>query len=130
MPGSGSGSLDTVIRLYAAWGRKFIVLLDSDKEGQDQKKRYTTVFGSIVEGKIFTLEDIDKTWANKDMERLFEAEDLTLIQSKTYPEVGDFSKTYFNRALQELFLTDQIVSISQETTERMTKILSFLSGRF
>ncbi|MBZ5638255.1 MAG: ATP-binding protein, partial [Acidobacteriia bacterium] len=30
LPGTGSGSLDSVIRLYVAWGRNFVVLLDSD----------------------------------------------------------------------------------------------------
>ena len=50
MPGTGSGSLDTVIRLYLAWGRRFIVILDSDGEGTNQKKRrYEQLyFGAVV----------------------------------------------------------------------------------
>lgn len=130
MPGGGSGSLDSVIRLYAGWGRRFLVLLDSDKAGEDQKKRYTTLFGPVVEGKIFSLEDVDNTWKNKGMETLFEAKDLTSIQAEAYPDVKDFSKTYFNRALQELFLTDKSVQVSPQSTENIAKLLTFLSGRF
>lgn len=40
LPGSGSGTLDSVIQLYLAWGRNFIVLLDSDKE--DRRKKNDT----------------------------------------------------------------------------------------
>jgi hypothetical protein len=45
MPGGGAGSLDNIIRLYVAWGKRFFVLLDSDSEGTKQKKRYEDVFG-------------------------------------------------------------------------------------
>lgn len=38
MPGGGAGSLDDVIRLYLAWGREFVVLLDSDKGGSREKQ--------------------------------------------------------------------------------------------
>ncbi|MFT3674308.1 MAG: AAA family ATPase [Chitinophagaceae bacterium] len=39
-PSTGAGNLNTLISLYLGWGRDFIVLLDSDKEGQKQKERY------------------------------------------------------------------------------------------
>ena len=48
VPGNGAGSLDTVIRLYLGWAKEFVVLLDSDKEGAIQKRRYTDTFGPIV----------------------------------------------------------------------------------
>ena len=49
MPGGGAGSLDDIIRLYIAWGRSFIVLLDADKEGLAQKNRYKDLFGKLVD---------------------------------------------------------------------------------
>src|SRR5205085_12453432 len=62
MPGGGAGSLDNPIRLYIAWGRNFIVILDSDKGGKNQQERYLELFGPIVKDRIFTLKDIDKAW--------------------------------------------------------------------
>ena len=130
MPGGGSGSLDNAIRLYAGWGRRFVVLLDADKAGEIQKARYAALFGPIVDNRIFSLKDVDITWESKGMERLFKPEDLTTIQSKAYPEIIDFSKSYFNRALQELFLTNKVVTVSQLSTDNITKLLTFLSAQF
>ncbi|MFM2306824.1 MAG: hypothetical protein RLZZ367_1493, partial [Bacteroidota bacterium] len=61
-PSTGSGNLDTLISLYIGWGKEFIVILDSDKEGNKQKQRYIDNFGIIIEPRIFTLEDIDASW--------------------------------------------------------------------
>ena len=64
MQGNGSGSLDAVIRLYVAWGREFIILLDSDGEGEKQKKRYNDIFGALVKDRIFLLRTSIKTGKN------------------------------------------------------------------
>jgi hypothetical protein len=51
-PGGGAGSLDDVIALYVAWSRNFIVLLDSDVEGQSQRDKYVERFGEVVRDRI------------------------------------------------------------------------------
>lgn len=124
-PGTGSGSLDTVIRLYVAWGRRFIVLLDSDMEGINQKRRYNDLFGAVVSNSIFTLADVDVTWANIEMEQLISDDERLQIQSAAYPGAARYNKTHFNRAVQELYLTDRTVAISDETKTKFAKILSF-----
>jgi hypothetical protein len=45
LPGTSAGSLDTVIQLYLAWGRNFVVLLDSDATGNRERQRYAARFG-------------------------------------------------------------------------------------
>ena len=125
-PSIGSSNLDTLISLYFGWGKNFIVLLDSDKEGEAQKKRYIDKFGIILEGKIFTLEDIDSNWKNFDMEKLFDkAEALALLQNN-YPTTKSFNKTHFNRTIQECLINNKKYSFSKHTTDNMEKILSFL----
>jgi 5S rRNA maturation endonuclease (ribonuclease M5) len=69
-PGNGSGSLDNIIRLYYAWGRNFVILLDADTEGVTQRKRYNELFGKIVEDKIYCLSDINKEWSKKGIEKV------------------------------------------------------------
>lgn len=125
MPGGGAGSLDDVIRLYTAWGRNFIVLLDSDEAGITQKERYKNLFGGIVENRIFTLEDIESAWKKKGLEFLVEENDRSLIQNTLYPDAKQFNKTHFNRAIQELFLTKRKISLMQLTQERFEVILDF-----
>jgi predicted ATP-dependent endonuclease of OLD family/5S rRNA maturation endonuclease (ribonuclease M5) len=124
MPGTGSGSLDTVIRLYLAWGRSFIILLDSDSAGVKEKKRYEENFGSFVKNRIFLLKDIEPSW-NKEMESLVEKPDVISIQSLAYPSALKFNKTHFNRAIQELYLTNKMPTISQATKDNFKKLLEF-----
>ena len=132
MPGGGAGSLDDVIRLYLAWGREFIILLDAGKEGLKQKKRYEELFGVIVNDKIFSLKDIDKTWENKGTEFLLEEDERMKIQEIIYPtaqKFNKFNKTHFNRAIQELYLTNQPVELSGNTKEKFKKIFDFCVGK-
>jgi hypothetical protein len=125
LPGGGAGSLDDLIRLYIAWGRDFIVLLDSDAEGNSQIIRYRDLFGSLVEDKIFSLGDIDEKWNGMGMEHLLGENDCLSIQMAVYPDTKKFSKKNFNRAIQELHLKNHSVSLSQAVEEKLEKIIGF-----
>jgi hypothetical protein len=129
MPGGGAGSLDAPIRLYLAWGRQFIVLLDSDNAGTREKERYEKLFGALVKDRIFLLEDINSSWKKKEMEYLFEVSDQNKILKCIYPGNTSFSKKNFNRALQELYLTDQSLALTARTTSRFKKIIHFCSEK-
>ena len=127
LPGNGAGSLDNVIQLYLAWGRKFIVLLDSDKAGTGQKQRYKGLFGALVQGRIFSLEDVEPTWKRKDLEKLVSSADQHLIQNTVYPGATRFNKTHFNRSVQELYLTNRQLALSTDTKANFKKIIDFCS---
>lgn len=127
VPGTGSGSLDTLIRLYVAWGRNFIVLLDSDKAGKEQKERYISMFGTLVENRIFSLEDINSIWKKTMMEGLFTDSEKLKIQKQTYPTSGGFNKKHFNRSIQEAYLTDKKVVLTKSTKSNFEKIIKFCS---
>lgn len=125
LPGTGSGSLDNVIRLYLAWSRNFIILLDSDEEGRKQKVRYSNIFGRQLEGRVFSFEDIDSTWSQGALERIFGADELKSIQVAAYPDAVKYNKTHFNRAVQELHIKNQQVPLSDDTRSKFTKIFEF-----
>jgi len=129
MPGNGAGNLDTLIRLYLAWGREFIVLLDSDGAGAREKGRYEKLFGPFVKGRINTLQDIDPSWTNVVMESLIEDSDRKLIQNIAYPSASEFNKTNFNRAIQELFLIYKRLSLSKTTLINFERIITFCFDR-
>jgi len=129
MPGGGAGSLSPMIRIYLSWGRNFLVLLDSDKEGKKQQQLYMDEFGPILRGKLLTLSDIDPAWKNKAMEELFEETDRLLIQHSCYPKTDKYKKIHFARAIQELSVTGQTIQLSQTTQDIFQKLCTELEQR-
>ncbi|MDD5059054.1 MAG: AAA family ATPase [Sideroxydans sp.] len=130
MPGTSSSNLETPIRLYTAWGRQYLVLLDSDKEGIIQKNRYQELFEYTLRNRIFTLMDIDASWKNGEMEMLISDEDKISIQKKTYPTENKFSKKHFNRAIQELLITKTKFELSEETKQNFNALFTFIQTKF
>lgn len=129
LPGTSSSNLECPIRLYAAWGKQFLILLDSDKEGAKQKTRYENIFESLVANRVFTLSDIDPSWTNGEMESLISDDDKLKIQNQIYINENCVSKKHFNRAVQELLINKTKVSISQETEANFQKLFTFLTTK-
>lgn len=129
LPGTSAGGMNTPIQLYLAWGRKFVILLDSDSEGKAQKARYIKLFGELVVDRIFCLEDVDSNWKGYEIEKLFPDKKRLLIQQAAYPDEKKYHKTHFNRAIQELLVNKRCVQISDETKQKFGLILSFLEQK-
>ena len=104
IPGTSSSNLEALISLYLGWGRKFIILLDSDKEGLKQKKRYEETYGLSISDLIYTYENIDIKWANYEIEDLFTVADKIKVQIRYYPSDNNYQKKIFNRSLLELYM--------------------------
>lgn len=127
IPGTGAGSLDSVIRLYLGWGKNFVVLLDSDEEGEKQRCRYLKLFGPILDGRLFTLGDLCQELIGKSMEFAFEEKDRDDIVVATYPD-EIYNKTRFNRSLQEILATRNFLELSSESKKRFESVFSRLSN--
>ena len=125
IPGTSASNLETLISLYLGWNKKFVVLLDSDREGRKQKKRYLDIFGTLLEKNIVSYNDISPDWSNHGLEKLLSAEDKTLILKSCYPNADKFQKNNFNRSIQELLIKERKISISDEGKERVDKIVEF-----
>lgn len=126
LPGGGAGSLDSAIQLYYAWGRDFHILLDSDREGVNQKNRYIQKFGKLIEGKVHTLSDIVTEFAGRVMEDVFEPTDLLAIQSIIEPNATAFNKKKFNLAVQECLICEHKIELSQKAIENFEKLINGL----
>lgn len=122
VPGTGSGSLDTLIRLYLAWSRPFCILLDSDSAGTKEKTRYIEAFGALVADNIFTVSDVRPEWASFAVEKLFQAEEILMIQKESYPSDLKQNKTHFGRAVQELLVNKIPVDLSIETKNNFRQV--------
>ena len=129
-PGMGSGNMDSLVQLYIGWGLDFCILLDSDQAGIRELNRYVSKFGSLVNNRIFTLQDISPSWKGVTTEYLFAEDERLAIQEGVFPAETQFHKVHFNRAVQELLLVRKPVPISDSTREAFTKLLDFGLGKF
>ncbi|RZA11711.1 MAG: hypothetical protein EOP10_32645 [Proteobacteria bacterium] len=127
LPGSGSGTLDSMIRLYTAWGRPFVILLDSDGEGKKQKRRYEAIFGPIIAGRIFELGDIDPAFLSKELENILSASESLAFQKAVYKSSTKLDKKTFNRSIQEQLLSNSPASLGPSSLASLKKVLIFLS---
>ncbi|SEO14279.1 Predicted ATP-dependent endonuclease of the OLD family, contains P-loop ATPase and TOPRIM domains [Flavobacterium sp. CF108] len=129
IPGTSASNLESLISLYLGWGSKFVVLLDSDKEGAKQKNRYEENFGLSVSELLITYEDIDSAWKNFETEKIFTKEDQLKIQQTNYPTDSTYNKKLFNRSIQELYIRNESVELSAETLENFNLVIKFLKGK-
>lgn len=126
IPGTSSSNMETLISLYLGWGSKFIVLLDSDKEGLTQKKRYIDLYGDLVSDIIFTYSDIDSNWVKFESEDLFSLEAKLAVQKINYPSSLKYDKKIFNHSIQELYAKKHPIKLDEFSMTNLNCVLSFL----
>lgn len=126
IPGTSASNLASLISLYLGWGRKFLVILDSDKEGNQQKERYIELFGETIRNQILTYQEIDSDWKNFKIESLFKKDELLEIQKTNYPDSQNFSKKLFHRTIQELLISNLEIKLSKETEENFIKYIEYI----
>ena len=127
-PGNGVDKLDQIFRLYLAWGRDFVAIFDSDRQGKDAKQNYINGIGLDVENKIFTLVDINTQWDNISTENLFSDEEkLEII--KRFFSTTTYEKSKFNTAVQQLYTEKTRIELSDQTKEKFKQIFEFIKGK-
>jgi hypothetical protein len=128
-PGHGASALDLPIALYESWGREYLVLLDADKEGRDQKVRYIKDLSS--DSKIFTLEDVDSTNKGFTTERLFTDDEKLRVSQEFNSALTTYNKSAFNTGIQTLLSEKRIPDyLTDETREKMRTVFEFIKPKF
>lgn len=133
-PGAGRDKLNEIIRLYLAWGKKFIVILDGDTPGQKSKEKYIKEFGEYVRDKIFTLKDIiGKPWETEDMLGVADQKIIydTVYGNGSYNKIktdkSDKLKTNLNFAITQLQFQKQQVTINEGAKKNFEKLFDSLT---
>ena len=127
-PGHGAGKLDLPIALYESWGKQYIAILDSDKEGIAQKKRYIKEISNA--DSIYTLQDI-LDLKSSTTEDIFSKEELLLIGREFNKDLKSYNKSSFNTGIQTLYIEKRVPDyISSATKESFKKILGFVQDKF
>ena len=118
MPGlDGADGLDDIIRLYLGWGRKFIVILDNDKQGLASQKRYKQDY-CLTEKQLFNLGDVDANF--KTIESLVATEDKVTYEIKKKKEINHF--------FQEKLATKTVLALDA-SLENFKKLLQFADSK-
>jgi predicted ATP-dependent endonuclease of OLD family len=126
LPGTGAGSLDTLIRLYLAWARSFLVLLDADAEGEKQRQRYIDTFGPIMSDRIFLVSELLGDSEVKGCESILCQEERMSLQQLAYPDDSKYVKSRFHRAVQEILIARGEITLSEPSLKRVQKLIKAL----
>jgi len=128
-PGHGASGFDLPIALYESWGRKYLALLDDDKEGQTQKKRYIKEYSDNLH--IFTLKDISDDFDKFTTENLFSDDEKLAICKEFNPSLTIYNKGSFHVGIQLLYKKKDIPDyISEQTKKSFSLVLNFLAEKF
>jgi ABC-type Mn2+/Zn2+ transport system ATPase subunit len=128
VPGTGAGSLDTLIQLHIGWGKNFLILLDGDAEGIKQRERYEQKFGLLVKGRCVLLSDLCGESAVKEAEDLLSDVDKRQLISAIYSAGAQrpTDKKAFRQAIIELYGRKQAVPVRPSTVRRFEQVFSGL----
>lgn len=134
-PGSGRDKLWDIIRLYLAWGKKFIVILDGDLPGIESMGLYKKEFQEHLDDKIFTLEDIfKKKFVTED---LIEESDKEIIYDKVFGEKSFETiksnpkklKENLNLAINQLLTTKCKLELGTKTISNFKSLFEFIKSQ-
>ena len=129
-PGAGVGKYERLFRLYLAWNKLFIALFDSDKAGEDARKKYIEEIDHDLENKISTFANIDSKWQEWTTEKLFsEKEKIEIIKSYFEDYTGGYDKSKFNTAIQNLYIKKKKFNFNQTTLNNFKKIFDFMANK-
>jgi len=119
IPGiGGCNSLDGVLRLYLGWGKKFIIMLDGDNEGEIAYKKYKEEY-LLDDDQIYMLTDVDKSFLK--IESLIAKEDIDLYSLHKKKALDTFFK--------EKLSTKTKMTLSDITINNFKLLLNFISSK-
>ena len=134
-PGGGRDKLSDIIRLYLAWGKKFIVLLDGD-DGVKSQAQYIKELGEFVKDRIFTIKDaLNKAVAIEGIIGVMDQRKLydSIFGKDSYNECKKKSpkkiKENLNYALNQLQLQRKEVVLNKTTKDNFMKLLDFANEK-
>ena len=106
-----------------------MVVLDDDKGGRATKKKALSMFGPVVENRIFTLQDVESSWGNFEMENLFAHNDNMRVIHQLDGAITGFDKTRFNKALEKCWQEKIKVDLTKRTIDRFKKLFTFIDNK-
>jgi hypothetical protein len=129
LPGTGAGSLKPIVQLYLAWGRPFIVLLDSDSAGKQAKRGYEEKFGGVVAPLLTDLATEVSRSEVRAIESLLALDDKLAFQRLINQDSAKFDKKLLHKGVELALLTRTSLTMSTQATSDIGGLLSRLAER-
>lgn len=127
MPGAGCNKNSTVIQLYMAWNKPFLILLDGDKAGVKSKTEYIKMFGEPIKKRIGVYNDFVPEIGNTMMEDIFSEEEKLNITQRFDKTATKYNKSAFNTAIQSALINKERIVLSKETIDKFDRLLAELN---
>lgn len=128
LPGAGCEKNHSVIQLYMAWNKPYMILLDADKAGVKAQQTYLKIFGDIIAKNIKTYNDLNSEIGTVTMENIFSEEEKISISKHFDPTLNSFKKSAFNTAIQSALINKEKIELSDETVNKFDKLLGQLNS--
>jgi predicted ATPase len=124
VPGTGAGSLSTLISLHSGWGVNFYIHLDSDTAGEESREKY--INDHFLEISKFTsYESILGDSKYKTLEKLFTGNDVKIIKSNGGKKLKKSIPVFFPLAQFQ----DKKYGFDEKTIKNFEKILKFFQNQ-
>jgi len=125
LPALGAGTFGALASLHVGWNLKFVFVLDDDKQGKIEKKRYADEYG-IPLTRLVTVGEM--VAGLEQIEDLLDKEALKVIQDamglKQLP-----SKVQIRRYFQEQLASDNVAVLSEAFSHQGKQLLDALEMR-
>lgn len=127
-PWGSATKLYTIIALYLARGKEFLVILDWDGAWQKAKEKYLEYFWDIVKNKIYTIFDI--LWKNFWTEKCIDEKDKEKILKLAFKEEWkNITKDNLNYAIMQNLCNKEYIKLEKWTTENFNKLFLFIKSK-
>jgi ABC-type Mn2+/Zn2+ transport system ATPase subunit len=125
VPAFGAGTFDALAALHVGWNLDFLFVLDGDKQGHVEKKRYSIDYG-ILETRLVTIDELLPSV--KVIEDLLDNDALDYVQTEL--KLGKHpSKSQIRRFFQERLASDKFGEISSGFASNCKLLVETLEAR-
>ena len=124
LPVGGANNAGTLISLYLGWGKKFILLLDSDDEGDKAKKRYINNF-PLLDDRVIQINDVFGSDHNINMIEQLMSDNMLAQWKDKYSNVKNWTRLTFSESLTG----ENTLSLDDETLGNIKKLFDALEQK-
>lgn len=125
LPGLGAGTFGALAALHVGWNLNFLFILDSDRQGREERNRYTSEFG-IRPARVLLLGELST--GVSEIEDLIDEEARRIIMTRLNLTSRP-SKSQIKRFFQEALASDKVEELGPQFASTLTALLNEIESR-
>lgn len=125
LPGLGAGTFGALVALTLGWNLDCLFVLDGDKKGQSERKRYVTEYG-ITSERIATINEFKED--TSEIEDLIDADAAQIIRTRLGLS-GPPTKNQIRRFFQEQLAGDDVIPLGDGFRTNSKALLDGIKAR-